>query len=305
MPRRKSATSHVDHHNASARQVLAKELARLRETTGKSLSDLASETTYDRTYLHKLETGVKLGSPEVMAALDKVYGTGEHLGDLWELARNDAIKDKYKHFMDREKEATMRYEYACSTIPGLLQTEPYIREQLQTARPKDENELDAQVAARRGRQSLLYGEGAMEYRAVLDESAVRRPLRDPGEWAQQLKHLLELAELSNVTLQVLPFSAGLQHILGGSLTLLWLPGGRNIAYTEGSYSGDLVEDPTDVEQLRLSYDLLRDSALSPRESVALIRTILEASASCESPASISAPPSGGNRATATPTGATA
>ncbi|MET8945326.1 helix-turn-helix transcriptional regulator [Streptomyces sp. NPDC004542] len=285
--------------------MLAKELARLREASGKSLGDLATETTYDRTYLHKLETGVKLGSPEVMAALDKVYGTGEHLGELWELARSDAVKDKYRHFMDREKEATMRYEYACSTIPGLLQTEPYMREQLRTARPRDENELDEQVAARLGRQNLLDGDDAVEFRAVLDESAVRRPLSDPDEWKQQLDRLLELAELSNVTLQVLPFSAGLQHILGGSLTLLWLPGGRNIAYTESAYSGDLVEDPTDVEQLRLSYDLLRDSALSPRDSVALIRTILEAGAPCESLDSTSAPPPGGSRATAMPTAATA
>lgn len=60
----------------SARQMLAKELARLREESGKSLATLGEETTYDRAYLHKLETGTRVGSPEVIAALSAVYGTG-------------------------------------------------------------------------------------------------------------------------------------------------------------------------------------------------------------------------------------
>ena len=283
MPPRKSNANRDGRHNGSARQVLAKELARLREQSGRSLSDLAGETTYDRTYLHKLETGVKLGSPEVMAALDKAYGTGEHLGELWELARDDVVKDRYKHFMDLEKQATMRYEYASSTIPGLLQTEEYAREQLLTARPKDEDELEEQATNRMSRQRLLYGEDPVQFRAVLDESVLRRPLRETGPWQRQLERLLETAELPNVTLQVLPFSAGLQDLLGASLTLLWMPNGTSYAYEEGTYSGDLYEDPGEVERLRLSYDLLRDSALSPRDSVALIRTILEACASCEPP----------------------
>ncbi|WP_257234403.1 helix-turn-helix transcriptional regulator [Streptomyces sp. JV178] len=283
MPRRKSATSHGDHRNGSARQVLAKELARLREATGKSLSDLAGETTYDRTYLHKLETGVKLGSPEVMAALDKVYGTGEHLVDLWELARLSAFRDKFKDFMDLEKQATMRYEYVEATIPGLIQTKEYAREQLRTARPKDEDELDEQITARMARQRVLHGEDAVQYRAILDEAALRRPLSDPAAWRRQLGHVLEIAVLPNVTLQVLPFSAGLQHLLGGSVTILWLPDGRSAVYTEGAYSGELVFDPADAEKLRLSYDLMRDSALKPQDSVDLIRNIMEANTTCAFP----------------------
>lgn len=102
---------------------------------------------------------MKLGSPEVMAALDMTYGTGEHLVDLWELARLSVFRDKFKDFMDLEKQATMRYQFTADIIPGLLQTEEYAREQLRTARPKDEEELDEQVAARMGRQRVLHGEG--------------------------------------------------------------------------------------------------------------------------------------------------
>ncbi|MFE9295972.1 helix-turn-helix domain-containing protein [Streptomyces niveus] len=264
----------------SARQMLAKELARLREESGKSLATLGEETTYDRAYLHKLETGARVGSPEVIAALNAVYGTGGHLTMLWQLAREDAFADKYKRFMELEAKATVRYEYAAGVIPGLLQTEGYAREVLQAARPRDDNDLAEQVAARLGRQDLLRGDDPPHYRAVLDESVLRRKAHDPKVWATQLEHLLEVSQLPNVTIQVLPFAAGLHALMGTSLTILWLPDGKAAAYTEDQHSGQLLESAKDVEDLRLSYDLLRDLALPPRESVAFIKRLMEDGTSC-------------------------
>ncbi|WP_405821656.1 helix-turn-helix transcriptional regulator [Streptomyces sp. NBC_00838] len=260
--------------------MLAKELARLREESGKSLATLGEETTYDRAYLHKLETGARVGSPEVIAALSTVYGTGEQLLMLWQLAREDAFADKYKRFMQLEAKATVRYQYAAGVIPGLLQTEGYAREVLQAARPRDENDLAEQVAARLGRQELLRGDDPPHYRAVLDESVLRRGGHDPEEWAIQLAHLVTISQLPNVTIQVLPFAAGLHALMGTSLTILWLPDGKAVAYTEDQHSGQLLESAEDVEDLRLSYDLLRDLALSPRESVAFIKRLMEDGTSC-------------------------
>lgn len=261
--------------------MLAKELARLREESGMSLATLGEETTYDRAYLHKLETGARVGSPEVIAALQAVYGAaGEHLTMLWQLAREDAFADKYKRFMELEAKATVRYEYAAGIIPGLLQTEGYAREVLQAARPRDDNDLSEQVAARLGRQDLLQGDDPPHYRAVLDEAVLRRVGNDPDEWMRQLEHLVESSELPNVTIQVLPFSAGLHALMGTSLTILWLPDGKAVAYTEDQHSGQLLESAKDVEDLRLSYDLLRDLALSPRASVAFIKRLMEDGTSC-------------------------
>ncbi|MFG2171024.1 helix-turn-helix domain-containing protein [Streptomyces niveus] len=76
---------------ASARVMLYETIARLREESGKSLAELQELTTYDRTYLHKLETGARLGSPQVVAALDAVYGTKKQLAQLWVLAREGAF----------------------------------------------------------------------------------------------------------------------------------------------------------------------------------------------------------------------
>ncbi|MFI6084376.1 DUF5753 domain-containing protein [Streptomyces sp. NPDC051217] len=135
--------------------------------------------------------------------------------------------------------------------------------------------MTEEIAARLGRQDLLRREDAPHFRAVLDESVLRRKTRDPKEWTRQLEHLLETSQLPNVTLQVLPFDAGPHGLLGTSLTVLWLPDGKAVSYTEDAHSGKLIEDPSEVEKLRLSYDLLRDLALSPRDSVAFIERLME------------------------------
>lgn len=259
---------------ASARRVLASELARLREEGGQSLAELADLTTFDRSYLHKLETGAKLGSAQVMAALDTVYDTGRHLQILWELAKDDAFRDRYKRFMELEREATVRYTYSAATVPGLLQTAAYARELLSAARPVDEHDVEEQVAARLGRQEILHrGDSPLPFRALMDEAVLRRPTGDAETWREQLEALLAAVERPHITLQVVPFSVGLHGLVGTSLTLLWLPDGTTVGYTESGYGGDLTEDVTEVERLRLAYDHLRDSALPPGRSVAFVRDL--------------------------------
>jgi hypothetical protein len=181
--------------------------------------------------------------------------------------------------MELERLATARHEYASATVPGLFQTEEYAREQLRTARLGNAQELEEQAAARVGRQGVLVGEGAPRYRAVLDEAVLRRGLRDAAAWGRQLDRLVQISLLPRVTLQVLPFSSGLQHLLGSSLTLLWFPDESVVAYSEGCWSGELVEETEDVDRLRLSCDVLRDAALPPEESVEFVERVRKESAS--------------------------
>lgn len=271
MPARRSGQG----RKPSSRLVLAAEAARLRQRSGRSLGELAAATAYGTAYLHQLERGELLGTPAVFAALDEVYGSSGHLGELWELARDAVFRERFRHFMELERRATVRHEYAAATVPGLFQTEEYAREQLRTARLGNEQELEEQAAARVGRQGLLIGDSAPRFVAVLDEAVLRRRLREPGAWTRQLERLLEISRLPMVTLQVLPFASGLQHLLGSSLTVLWMPDGSTVAYTEGAWSGELVEDRDDVDRLRLSCDVLRDSALPPDRSAAFIRRLMD------------------------------
>lgn len=94
-------------------------------------------------------------------------------------------------------------------------------------------------------------------------------------WADQLSYLLDAAELSNVALQVLPFTAGVHDLMDSHLWLLWQRVGEPVAYVEGNGIGELIDDPDKVLSLRLSYDLVRDAALTPAESTAFIKRLLE------------------------------
>jgi transcriptional regulator with XRE-family HTH domain len=234
----------------SARKVFAVELARLREVSGWSLSELADKTTYDRTYLSKLENGHKLGSPEAVAALDAAYETGNHLQQLWRLADDEVVPDRYKRFMRLEPDATVMQQYNTATVPGLLQTEDYARAQLRTARPRSEEVLAEKLAARMRRKSVLDGDDPPHLRALMDESVIRRPTAEREIWRNQLQVLVD-EKRPNVVLQILPFSAGIHDLLEGCMTLLWLPGGRSIAWVESSVEGVLIEDAPRVERLKV------------------------------------------------------
>lgn len=260
----------------SARWVLACELRRLREASGKSLAQLAEDTNYDRTYLHRLETGERLSKLPVMEALDAVYGTAGLLVRLWGLARLDGFKDKYREFMRLEAKATIMQKYAM-VVPGLLQTEDFAREALALApAPISPAELEENVAARLSRQELLRRSPPPNVRIILDESALRRPASDPKVWHDQLERIVdEAADAPHMTIQVIPFTAGMHGLMGGSLSLLWMADGSSVAYLEDNNSGDLIEEPGEVARYRLAYDRLRDAALSPPDSAAFMRQLVE------------------------------
>ncbi|EMF56658.1 DUF5753 domain-containing protein [Streptomyces bottropensis] len=110
---------------------------------------------------------------------------------------------------------------------------------------------------------------------ILDEGAVRRPVPDAQVWADQLSRLVDAAELPSVALQVLPYAAGVHDVMNSHLTLLWQRVGEPVAYVEGNGIGELIDDPDKVLSFRLSYDLVRDAALTPEQSTAFIKRLLE------------------------------
>ncbi|MER6122030.1 helix-turn-helix transcriptional regulator [Streptomyces sp. NPDC001795] len=266
----------VDVEGESGRAVLGRTLRYLREKAGKSLGQLAEETAYDKSYLHRLESGKRLSKMAVMEDLDRYFGSGDLLVSHWKVARLDAFKDQYKRFMELEATARVMQKFTLG-VPGLLQTEDFAHEVLsgaQTTADADEL-LEEQVAARLGRQYLLQQKPEPDVRIIIDEFAFRRPATRPKTWADQLLRLEAVAMWPNVVVHVLPFSVGAHHHMTGSLTLLWQKDGSAVAYKEGNGCSELVEDPDDVLRLRLSYDRLRDLALSPADSLAFIRRELE------------------------------
>lgn len=178
--------------------------------------------------------------------------------------------------MDLATQAMVREGYS-ETVHGLLQTRAFAEVILRAGAPfASEDEIEHKVAARLKQQERLHGPNPPRYWFILDEASLRRIVGNPRLMRDQMQQLLQAGTLRHVTLQVLPFSAGAHSELGGSLTLLTLPGGSTVAYEEGSRNGLLIEKSDIVAKRRAYYDLLRAQALSPRESQAMISKALEA-----------------------------
>ncbi|WP_030709486.1 helix-turn-helix domain-containing protein [Streptomyces sp. NRRL F-2580] len=258
------------------RQRFAEELRSLRTGSGASLRQLGERLGWDWSLFGKMEKGETLGGPEVVQALDQHYGTPGLLLALWELAAGDKtqFRERYRRYMTLEAEALSLWHFAVSVLPGLLQTPGYAREVLATGGLKGE-ELTQQVDARMGRRDLLEGEDAPPFRTILSEAVLRTALRDEGAWREQLENLAEMAERPNVTMHVLPFSAGPCGLDSTAVMFLRLAEGRTVAYTENAYRGELIEESLPVERLQRAYDAVRDLALSPAESRKFILRLLE------------------------------
>ncbi|MFC8825626.1 helix-turn-helix domain-containing protein [Streptomyces sp. NPDC057137] len=272
MPTRRVVTG----RSREPRARFAQELRSLRAARGDSLRQLGERLGWDWSLFGKMEKGETLGGPEVVQALDTYYGTPGLLLALWELAVSDKsqFKEQYRRYMSLEAEATSLWHFAVSVLPGLLQTEAYAREVLGASGLKGEA-LEQQVEARMGRRELLEGDHAPPFRSILSEAVLRTALRDVGKWRTQLEYLSELAERGNVTLHVLPFSAGLYGLDSTALMFLRLPDGHTVGYTENAYRGELIEENQPVDRLQRAYDEVRDLALSPTKSRKFVLRMLE------------------------------
>ncbi|AZS72374.1 transcriptional regulator [Streptomyces lydicus] len=277
MPPRRAVTG----RSQEPRQRYVEELRLLRAKKGDSLRQLGDVLGWDWSLFGKMEKGETLGGPEVAQALDQHYGTSGLLLTLWELAAGDPtqFRERYRRYMTLEAEALSMWHYGVSTVHGLLQTASYAHELLSAGGLGGE-QLARQVEARKGRRALLDGDDTPRFRTILSEAVLRTPLADAAEWRKQLELLLDMSERPNVMVQVVRHAVGLHALSNTDTTFLRLPDGRTAAWVETGYSGELIEETAAAERLQLSYDLVRDLALTPAQSRKFIRQMLE-EASCE------------------------
>ncbi|GAA2295154.1 transcriptional regulator [Streptomyces caniferus] len=277
MPPRRAVTG----RSQEPRQRFVEELRLLRAQKGDSLRQLGEALGWDWSLFGKMESGQTLGGPEVAQALDQYYGTKDLLLTLWELAVADPtqFRERYRRYMTLEAEALSMWHYGVSTIHGLLQTASYARELLSASGLSGE-QLTRQVEARKGRRAALDRDDAPRFRTILSEAVLRTPLEDAAEWRKQLELLLDMGERPNVMVQIVRHAVGIHALSNTDTTFLRLSDGRTVAWVETGYSGELVQETAAAERLQLSYDLVRDLAMSPVESRKFIRQMWE-EASCE------------------------
>ncbi|MGH3899443.1 MAG: DUF5753 domain-containing protein [Pseudonocardiaceae bacterium] len=152
------------------------------------------------------------------------------------------------------------------------------------------DEIDRQVSARMQRQHRLTGPQPLQLSAVVSEAALRRYASHPAIAPGQLQHLIAQANLPNIDLRVLPFSAGLHQSMSGSFSLLSFPGGvlPDAAYQEYAVGGHVIDDQVIVGRLDRLFAALRDQALGADESLVVISELLSTTGPRSPPGSATA-----------------
>lgn len=267
------------------RRRLGKVLRRLRESAGLSLDETSERLEISRSRLWRFEVGEAAPEVVLVKALLDVYGVPV---DAWEpylqVAREARLKGWWQAYglpamgyVAVEAAASGIQDFALAYVPGLLQTEPYIRAVLATAPlPRSDEEFERQVAVRRRRQRRLTDpEDGLRLDVVIDEGVLLRPIGGTKVMRDQLEYLAIAAELPDVTLQVLPTAVGAQYGMMGAFTVLSFAESEegDIAYVAHVAGSVQMEKEEPVRECRLTFTRLRDQALSPEDSVALIERI--------------------------------
>ncbi|MDT6986563.1 Scr1 family TA system antitoxin-like transcriptional regulator [Streptomyces lusitanus] len=250
---------------------------RLRTAAGLTQAELGALTHVVSTRITQIEraSGAK-PTLELARALDAALSADDLLVELWPYVYREAFPDWSRKFMEYSERAVGVRQYAAHVVPGLLQTEDYARAVLGLdALLTSEEQLEERVAARMGRQDRLASPDRPELCVILDEAVLRRPIGGPAVMRKQLRRLLDAAEERHITVQVLPFDQGGHEAMGGSLTVLLLPDGSEVAYTEGADYGQLIEEPSNIGRYKLIYDRLRAAALPPIMSLDMVRSAME------------------------------
>jgi hypothetical protein len=166
-------------------------------------------------------------------------------------------------------------EFSGLMLPGLLHTEEYIRALFEhSRRRRSAEELHNDIEVRLIRQDRLTSERSpLDLAVIIDESALRRDIGGPDVMQEQLRHLVEVAELPTVTIQVLPLK--MHSALDGGFTLLSFldRDEADLLYVEYVTGALHIEEDAEVRACRLVFDRLGVEALSPDDSVALIKRI--------------------------------
>ncbi|MEU8522680.1 helix-turn-helix transcriptional regulator [Streptomyces sp. NBC_01216] len=267
--------------SASLAALYGTKLRKLRGRARLTQRQLGDRVPIAHSRIAQFELGNEVPPEDVNGKLDLILGADGDLVDLWGHLRRTPYPDWARRYMALEPRAVKMLKYMAQAVPGLWQTEDYARAVLRTSRPRDsEGEIEKLVSARLERQAILCRESPPLFWCIVDEAVLRRPVGGPVVMAEQLDRLLALATTPHAVLQVLPFGAGEHPVMGGSLTLLAFDRGPDVAYTESSHSGELVEAQEEVAAYALAYDLLQAKALAPDESLNLVRSVVEEYRAC-------------------------
>ncbi|MEU9441919.1 helix-turn-helix transcriptional regulator [Streptomyces sp. NPDC048304] len=264
-----------DEEAGAVMRTVSRQLKLWREAAGLTQAAFGAAIGYGEELVSSVERGRRIPRPEYLDAADEALGAGGRIAamkrDLAEVRYPKKVRDVRR----LEAEAVQICSYNNSVVDGLLQTEDYARAVFSSRRPPfTEEELEQQLAARLARQEIINSATAKPlFSFVLCEATLRRAIGGRMVMRAQLERLLEVGQLPNIDLQVLPLSSEENSGLSGLFRLLKLKDGTTVGLSEAPLISRVFCDPKETTVLDMRYGIIRAQALTPRESLTFIEQL--------------------------------
>ncbi len=189
----------------------------------------------------------------------------------------EVLPNWFVTYVGLEEAASVIRTYEVQFVPGLLQTAAYTRAVVQLGYPDaSDDAIDQRVHLRMQRQERLKQKDGPRLWAVIDEAALRRPIGGPKIMHEQIEHLLEVARLPNITLQVMPFRFGMHAAEGGAFTILRFPESdlSDVVYVEQLWGALYLDKREDVDPYLTAMEQLCVESTTPGGTRDLLEDLL-------------------------------
>ncbi|CAH9417083.1 Cro/C1-type DNA-binding domain-containing protein SCO6236 [Streptomyces globisporus] len=248
----------------------------LREHAGLSRVDFGARVRFSKHTVESVELGRRMPDDSFVERAEEALGnTGALRKAAGYLTRGEAgLAAWFRRWARLEKVAVSLCTYECRLVPGLLQSEGYMRALCEEdIPPLSDDALETTVRARIERQLLLRERPNTTFDFIVEEAVFMRRLGGVGVTRDLIDHVLNAIAPRNGTLQIMPANSEHHACMAGPIQLLETPEGGWRGYSEGQENGRLIADPKQVSRLYMRYARLRSQAPSPKDSVGLLERI--------------------------------
>ncbi|MFB0630140.1 helix-turn-helix domain-containing protein [Streptomyces sp. AB3(2024)] len=247
-----------------------------RTEAGKSREELGEEAGYAAEYVKSMEQGRRRPTLHLLRVADAMFGAGGKLVAAADYMKPEPYPKRSEEYMEAEAEAFGINWYEPLFIPGLLQTEPYMRVLMhESYPPPDDETVEERVRGRLARQATMTQRASTIYNFIIYEAALHTKTGGSEVMHEQLHHILQLSTLRNVGIQVLPLGRISGVALSGPMILLQTPEHHAWAWCDGQETSAAYSDPDKIGALTQAHGMIRLNALGAAESAEFIKQVAE------------------------------
>jgi transcriptional regulator with XRE-family HTH domain len=282
-------TRRLKSHTA-LRVVLGTRLRRLREARGVTVAAAGQAIRGSGAKISRMELGrVGFRERDVIQLLTLYGVSDQHRREAfltlvrranvpgWWQQYSDIIPSWFEAYLGLEQASSIIRTYQPQLVPDLLQTQKVARAVIELGYPRQSaDDIERKVALRMTRQEILTHPDAPLLRAVFEEASLWRLNKD-STMREQIQHLIAMAELPNVSIQIIPIYSGVHVGVGGPFTILQFPhlDLPDIVYLEQLTSAVYLDKHEDVKLYVMVMNQLCTEAPTPTHTITLLNDTLK------------------------------